>query len=147
MSAKAKEILVNTSKTSFEGVPSNLWEVLFEVAQETRIWAENTFNGTEELDCLCAICSYDIFKKLHKQGIDAWFVMNKGSSHCYVLVDETIVDVTATQFGNFPKVMVRNKYQLGGKGMWSVGRKAITDEKVRQFLKKWPKDQQPVFSC
>lgn len=54
----------------------------------------------------CAIASFTLWKALRAVGIDAIFVRGwyHGCIHCWVVVDDQVVDTTATQFGIGEKV-------------------------------------------
>lgn len=111
-------------------------------ARAVRRWAEKAYSHTrysKTLNGYCSVCSYRVWKRLKAKGIDARFVINYYESHAYVLVGEYVVDVTATQFGKFPKVMVRLLERLDLN--WKPGRWAITEEDIRKLLKKWPTEQ------
>ena len=123
------------------------------IARSVRKWAEKTYGNsnyfTKSLSGLCAICSYRLFLKLKEKGISSEFVNNYWSQHCFVLVDNYIVDVTATQFcyeKKMPKVLVKRLDKVNDREIWSIGDRARDPNHIRKILKQWPKEQQPCFS-
>jgi len=74
------------------------------IASKVRHWAKNRDDCYQDLWGWCGVCSVKIFKELQKIGKNPEFVMIKKehvrSSHCIVICDGYIIDVTATQFGN-----------------------------------------------
>jgi hypothetical protein len=77
-----------------------------EVAQEVREWAE-TLKGVRltELCGYCAIASAELYKRLKRQGIGAEICVahapTNACSHVFLIVEDQVVDVTATQFPEF----------------------------------------------
>ena len=77
------------------------------VAESVRYWAEGRAVGTEGEDDLtgwCAIASAHLWRELLKIGVvgelHAWVSpADNSSAHVFLVVDDHIVDVTATQFG------------------------------------------------
>ena len=70
-----------------------------QIAKEVRVWGELLErNGIcfENLRGLCAICSVELFTRLQKEGYKPLFCFN--TCHAFVVVDNKIVDVTASQF-------------------------------------------------
>ena len=69
----------------------------------------------EDLGCYCAIGSWILFQLARKEGYDPEFIEGtylfpKPSdelNHCWVELDGTAYDITATQFGFSRKVMIR----------------------------------------
>lgn len=61
----------------------------------------------------CAICSWQLTRVLKKFGYNAEFVVgefieyNYPADHAFVIVDNKIIDITATQFG-LQKIVIRN---------------------------------------
>ncbi len=118
-------------------------------AIDTRHWAERyqkTSPGRYWEGCggLCAIASAKLFKKLEFLGIDAKIVIN--NHHCFLLVDEHILDVTATQFTyNNARVTIipNNKAQPY---YWQQKEVFNSLEELLNYQNKadWPKHQQPT---
>lgn len=84
---------------------------ILEIAKETRKWAmQNRHkNGfPKDLCGMCAIAAMRLFDDLAENGIQAKLAINNrtGAGHCFVLVDDDVIDITATQFGMEP-VFVR----------------------------------------
>ncbi len=81
-------------------------ELVLHIAKEVRAWAEDHAaekGWKEDLCGMCAIASGELQKRLAVVGIAAeihvWTSEEDGwTSHVYVVVDDHVVDVTATQF-------------------------------------------------
>lgn len=76
------------------------------IAESVRYWAEGRAVGTigeEDLSGWCAIASAELWRQLTTIGfqpeIHAWVCpQDLESSHVYLVVDDHVVDITATQF-------------------------------------------------
>ncbi len=84
-------------------------ELVLKAAQEVRAQAEELPDedpriGTD-LNGACAIASAWLLDQLKELGIEAKVMLWEGG-HAYVVVDEHVVDVTATQFPEFRQVPI-----------------------------------------
>lgn len=94
-------------------------ELVYHTAKEVRDWAEDLANEEardESLCGLCAIASAELWKQLHKLGVKAeihvWTSDDDGfTSHVFVVVDDHVVDVTATQFGELQRYPVHIEHK------------------------------------
>lgn len=90
-------------------------EKILRIARSTRRWAKRTVKQTvfqnDNLGGFCAIGAVRLFQNLRKEGVNAKLAVTHSTwgGHCYVLVDNYIVDVTATQFGQEPVLIVSTK--------------------------------------
>lgn len=78
-------------------------------AEVVRYWAESKVKDFEkDLNGWCGICSAELWYQLKDFGIDAEIRMgsDEDGSHIYLVVDDHIVDVTATQFSEFSDVPI-----------------------------------------
>jgi hypothetical protein len=78
---------------------------LRDVARDVRVWAEmlqSVRGGHEDLCGFCAIASAELWRRLKALGIYSQLHVSEDDwcSHVYVVVEEHIVDVTATQFSD-----------------------------------------------
>ena|SRR5438046_2695267 len=85
----------------------------------------------------CGICSAALAREFRRAGYAAkvkegWFDNARGSCHCWVESGRYIYDLTAGQFGRFPKVMI---VRLGDK-RYRDGR--------NPHWPSWPDDQRPT---
>jgi hypothetical protein len=77
------------------------------IALDVRYWAEGRAEGTghERLDGWCAIASGKLFKALKAKGYEpelhVWMHPQTKDSHVYVVLDDHVICVTATQFKEF----------------------------------------------
>ena len=84
-------------------------EKLVELAKVVReaceFYTEKTECGPEDLGGLCHDASYALLRLAKKQGIDN-VELGASPNHWFVLLNNMIVDITATQFGVSDKVSV-----------------------------------------
>lgn len=74
------------------------------VAEKTRKLVETTRPPGNNLMGLCAIASAKLFVALEAEGIKseiAVYRRDNGFSHVFLIVDDHVVDITATQFVRF----------------------------------------------
>lgn len=83
---------------------ANLHSNVLAVATDVRYWAEGRANN-EDLNGWCARASAELFKQLKAEDIEAeihvWNETEGEPSHVFVVVEDHVVDVTATQFPEF----------------------------------------------
>lgn len=126
---------------------------IYDIAQEYRRWGkENTErfgHDSEDLSCMCAIVSYEIFHALRRKNIRAQFCINK--YHSFVMVGDIVIDVTATQFSsNLPAVIVCGMDSLPkaktwfDTSIWAVKYKTENISRIKSLLRYWPTEQQPI---
>jgi anti-sigma regulatory factor (Ser/Thr protein kinase) len=82
-----------------------------DIAKATRIWAEDyahTHNMAADLCGMCAIASAELFTNLIFAGFKPEIRISNSFSgnHVYCVVDDHVVDVTATQFHPFEEETV-----------------------------------------
>lgn len=125
-------------------------DVITKVATKVRKWcvrvnnacAEGTSNlliehFPRDLCGMCAIATGKLLTELHKAGIKR-AVAHSTHSHCYVMVDDTIVDVTATQFSQeevlvITKSALRQRIRNGDvRNWWKVGTRHTTAASLRK---------------
>lgn len=91
-----------------------------EHADATRKWAESyaiAKKFPKNLNGMCAIASSKLFEALDRvQGLKPelaiWHDRVSEGVHCFVLCNEYLVDITATQFGNFDPVEIINRFKI-----------------------------------
>lgn len=82
---------------------------ILEIAENVRYWAESFAEDNDfdsDLCGMCAIASGQLFFKLKRAGFDPvlriWYENGKkGEAHVYLMVEDYVLDVTATQFLDF----------------------------------------------
>ena len=83
------------------------------------------FHKQDDLGCMCAVASFTLAFTLNKRNIEAKMIRGKffinndahkdededcfGDEHCWVEFRDKIIDITATQFDDVPKVYVSNR--------------------------------------
>jgi hypothetical protein len=85
---------------------ANLQAIVVAIATDVRYWAEGRASSPySKLDGWCARASAELFKQLKEEDIDAsihvWNENTGEIAHVFVVVDDHVVDVTATQFPEF----------------------------------------------
>lgn len=78
------------------------------ILRTTRRWAEKTAIKEccygKDLMGLCAITSKKLFSVLKENGFNPILAYN--STHCFIILKNRIMDLTATQFGNYPEIFI-----------------------------------------
>ena len=121
---------------------------VIQIATETRKWAEkHEYAFHKDLKCLCAIASVELFKRLKNEKFKPQLkvaIHGMGGSHVFVVVDNHIVDITATQFGHTKKVVVQPKKDFTIlHWYWRSNKTFKTHKKLIEFQQKtrWSKNQ------
>lgn len=119
-------------------------------ANGVRAWAEAKTAKEQwpsrDLACWCAIASAELHRRLTAVDVVAELHMaiDPIGCHVYVVVDDHVVDVTATQFmGNHPKVVVKHMKEAEAKWYWQTSDvfQSATELRNHQIRTKWPKAQ------
>jgi len=91
----------------------------------------------KNLDCMCAIASIELFDILSDLNLNPKIAI--GFCHAFVSCQGFYIDVTATQFGPYPKVMVRR--EMPNEDHWEID--GTYNEGLWDVFDGWPKDQNP----
>lgn len=129
---------------------------IIEIARAVRRWTEERDDmqrhPTGDLCGFCAIAAAHLWRELKRADINAEIhvaemaVQGKVSgSHCYVVVDDNVVDVTATQFNEFrdkPVVVIHSK-EAEVYAYYNTAHVFNDPSELRRFQKKnkWHADQ------
>jgi len=122
------------------------------IALGTRAWsqekAERTRYNPDDLQGWCAISAAELHKRLISEGIDADIHMWQsewGECHCFCVVDDYVVDVTATQFGQFrnQELVIMHYKEAEVFEMYNSTMSFGCGKDLRRFQKKqgWPSYQ------
>jgi len=117
------------------------------IAKRVRQWtqekAEKAKYNTHTLCGWCAISSAHLFRELRKENIQA--ELHYVSGHCFVVVDDYIVDVTATQFSELDAKDVFIMHHKAAQEYWFYRTEQVfyTPSELRehQFRESWPRKQ------
>ena len=139
-------------------------DTILEIAQKVRFASEIfalspeseslDFHGREDLGCMCATASFALYTELKKNGYDCTFVSGRFKDwcdHCWVEIDEMIVDITATQFsgkydsGRFDKVFVVPNTDDRYRAYNSRSRRKTMGNLSNMQKSGWPKEQAPSW--
>lgn len=122
------------------------------VALETREWAEKYHKQSPDkywpgLGGMCAIASARLFKDLKKLKLNPQ--IHLGSNHCFVVVDDHVIDVTATQFSRwqFPNVYVEKLQDAQSLCFYFRDAQVFNClDALNEHMAKedWPKHQRPL---
>ena len=100
------------------------------------------FNFPDTLEELCAISSATLFEEFKKHNIKSEIIGN--SFHCFIRIEDRIVDLTATQFGiQYPKILI-TKHEKMSDNLYYKEEKTFTSVKRLynwQYKKEWPNRQ------
>jgi len=94
----------------------------------------------------CAIASVMLFEELSKLNISCKLALSENSDydHVFVMIGNTVVDITATQFGNFKKVEIVDISADGNKkDFWEVSKVFDKPSELVAYQKQsgWSNDQ------
>lgn len=112
------------------------------LARNVRQWAEKNATKYEAYeDDLCGMCGIATTKLSHellKKGIKHKLILvdateSTGEEHCFIYVNNYIVDVTATQFGKDTKVCIVHKDDVTDEWYWQL--RSSKKRKVLKFTK------------
>jgi hypothetical protein len=70
------------------------------------------FGGCGRLSSMCAVASFVLKEmlKIHKikSKVAQGYFVEEFNTHCWIEVGNNIIDITATQFGKYPEVVLTN---------------------------------------
>lgn len=130
------------------------FDTVLGIATDVRYWVEGRaegdsgFNG-HDLNGYCAIASAELFRQLKKQGfkpeIHVWYDPSTGDAHAFVVVEDHVVDVTATQFRGFrdTSVVIKHVREAASFEYWNSSYSMDCADAFRKRQKKdrWPARQ------
>jgi hypothetical protein len=105
--------------------------------QELSPFIQNNAWFDDDWACSCLVCSWVLNQILKLHGIKSELCIGNYnySTHAFVIVEEYVVDITATQFSR-PEVLVEplhgSRYEIEYKG-----------QTARLRMKEWPDEQRP----
>jgi hypothetical protein len=126
------------------------------IATNVRKWAEKkqieawdngeSWKYTKDLNCLCAIASWELFKRLKRAKFDPEMCFSD-HGHAFILCNKLLVDVTATQFNSragyqskikFKKVEIRPAMDRKLSKYWFKHRFGKEKKTIAYIMKSWP---------
>lgn len=120
---------------------------ILKLAECTRSWAElarlktrSEGHFSADLCGMCAIASAHLHEVLKNAGVKTTIVANY--DHVFLMIDDMVLDITATQFGDYPKVLYRRHSELSE--FWRRDREFETVQALCQYVWNWPEHQQPM---
>lgn len=136
---------------------------IINIAKECRKWSEEYVlthqdDFDEDLGCFCAIGASYLSEKLKAFGLENEIAVftSTAMSHCFVVTEKYIVDITATQFNspfvrkankdkNLQPVEVRSKDKVNHRffDFWAISKTFPNYQALLDYQKKshWPKEQ------
>tara|TARA_R110000868_G_scaffold391553_1_gene661767 strand:+ start:137 stop:547 length:411 start_codon:yes stop_codon:yes gene_type:complete len=123
------------------------------IATDVRYWAEGVAEGTYkegDLNGMCAIASAELWRHLNRKGIKAelhgWICpQDEQSAHVFLVVDDHVVDITATQFSKLKnKIVFIEHKKMAERWDWYRSQDVFNDPKELIRWQKtwgWPGDQ------
>ena len=117
------------------------------IARSVRKWAERKAEAAkynpDTLCGWCAIASAHLFRALKNEGIES--ELHYVSGHCFVVVDDYVVDVTATQFAELRAGDVFIKHHKEVDQHWFYQSSHIFEKPMElrehQLKENWPRRQ------
>ena len=106
-------------------------------------------NSPQDLHGLCAHAAMDLFRALQEAGILAQYVV--GQNHCFCMVDNLIVDTTATQFRNVDPVQgvwiadALDEDMIQDPGVWRITATFSSEADIlsSDIWSEWPEAEKP----
>lgn len=120
------------------------------IATEVRQWVEARDGcmdyPSRDMNGWCAIASAELHRRLAAEGIYSVLFMSEGfGSHVFIVVDDHVVDVTATQFREFKnkKVVVLHTKEAEQYDFYETSQMFETPKKLRKYQVRnhWPGEQ------
>jgi len=128
-----------------EGLFKNIVKLREEVVNNVILKEDNYFNL--KMSGFCANMSFLVFNYLKSYGENPLFVVN--DNHCFILLEENILDLTATQFivkrgGYYDKVYVDFRTDNGA---WAEKCIFNSNDQIEKYFatSDWPYEQNPFF--
>lgn len=115
------------------------------IARRVREWTQHKADraryNPHNLCGWCAISAAQLFRELSRENIGA--ELHYVSGHCFVVVDDYVVDVTATQFTKFENVEINILHHREAEHYWYYKTEHRFDSPTKlrehQIKKCWPK--------
>ena len=108
---------------------------IYEVAVKTRKQAEKFAKREKfpaDLNGCCFWASRELFKNLKRLNYRVGLAMNEG--HSFVIYGKYLIDLTATQFGVYPKVYIKPR---NNRGIWKECWRTFSVKKAETFDNLW----------
>jgi hypothetical protein len=128
-----------------EGLFGNIVKLREEVINNVILKDDNYFNL--KMSGFCANMSFLVHNYLRANGKRSYFVVNE--QHCFVILEENLIDLTATQFLQkrgyyYDKVYIDFRKNTGA---WVEDSILYTDEEIKKYFdnSNWPVEQTPFF--
>ena len=122
-------------------------DIIYTIALGVRQWTENEAEEwNQDLCGWCAIASAKLHTELIKAGFDSEIHMseNRGGCHVFIVYDDHVIDVTATQFNFEEQVLILHKKEAEGRSEWFETAKTYRNVKhlrKEQVKDGWPTEQ------
>ena len=121
------------------------------IAKDVREWAENYAFENDFPDDLCGVCaiaSGELWRRLADARIKSQIYRDYEHSHCFIVCDNHIVDVTASQFGQ-ENIVIKHVNDRTDKEInyyWNMAKfyNTVKDFKIYQTKVKWAKEQRAL---
>lgn len=121
-------------------------KTLYHIANSTRLWVEQQCEENSDLMGMCAVASCELFNRLQERNISPTLhiAIHDYEAHVFVVAENYIIDVTATQFGVTDKIVVRpNQNFTILNWYWRSSRTFNSVAELIQYQQQthWPNDQ------
>ena len=118
------------------------------IAQNVRYWCEdNNSHFPPNLEGMCAIAAGELNRRLQRAGFDSKIVVVEDkdgiSAHCFCMVESLIVDVTASQFGDYDVLVMKRRARSPIPWYHHMGTVLQTRRQLTTHQKRtgWPRSQ------
>jgi len=119
--------------------------IAHDVRLDMEMYAEDN-DFPKDLTGLCAIASSELFTRLKRKGLSPVICLNVLDScdcHVFVVVEDHIVDITATQFGKYNNVVITEFIDNQKQWFWNAHRAFTSVKELHNHQRKtgWIEDQ------
>jgi hypothetical protein len=136
-------------KTKMNVFLTRVYDIALAVRAEVEVLAHHRGDDREDLNGWCAIASGKLHNRLVKEGIDRAEIHmasdNQGSCHVFLMVDDHVLDITATQFQHFlnEAVLIRHHREVDHHWYYESSQMFRTAKELRknQLKTGWTKKQ------
>lgn len=118
---------------------AKIYRIAREARKNTEDIQERELIWPEDLSEMCGIASKTLYDKLVLNGYRPGIVV--AHSHVFVYCRGYFIDITATQFGEYPKIIVTKS--LEDEDFWDIIGFMREEKDIKKFFKDWPDYQNP----
>jgi len=112
-------------------IPEEIYKVAVKVRRAAEKFALKE-KFPNHLGGCCFWASRELFKHLKRLNYRVGLAINDG--HCFVIYGNYLIDLTATQFGSYPKVYIKPR---NNRGVWKECCRTFSLKRAKTFDNCW----------